>query len=183
MLKCEEVKPLLSEYIDHELSLWKMQMVRVHLKTCPCCSRELAQLRDTDSLLKLGQDEITTSDHFTDDVMDMVSVISRSRHNHAPLFQRFIGKIKTYAVWFRYSLTFRGNLSFVWSASFTLLLLILIGLFGLSPFYRSNSGKTSPSGLVPKHKLEKKAKTVNFIEIEFVKPTHRSKKNLPSFDS
>lgn len=179
MLKCEQVKPLLSEYIDRELTLWKMQMVRLHLRTCPNCSRKLALLRDTDKLLKLGKQEVTTSDNFTESVLEKVSIIYRDEQTHVPFFQRFVDKIKTYAVWFRYSFSFRSHLGFVWKASFILLLFVtLIGLFSLSPFYRSDSGE--------KHELRKKAKTVNFIEVEFVKPiqkNHHPKKNLPSFDS
>jgi len=180
MLKCDQVKPLLSEYIDRELTLWKMQMVRLHLKSCPDCSRELALLRDTDKLLKLRKNEVVvTSNHFTEVLLAKVSIIARNEQNNVPFSQRLIGKIKTYAVWFKYSFDLKNHLSFVWKASFTLLFLItLIGLFSLSSFHRPDYEK--------KYEIVKKTKTVNFIKVEFVKPdtqNYRSKKNLPSFDS
>ena len=177
MLKCEQVRPLLSEYIDRELTLSKMQMVKLHLKSCRECSRELALLKSTDKLLKLGKYEVISSDYFTEDVLARVSIIARNKRNHLSLFQRLIGKIKTSAVYFKYKLNF-NYLSFVWKASFTLLLVAsLVGLFSLNPFHKSDSVKNRPSVLAPKHKL---------IEVEFVQPdtqNHRLKKGLPSFDS
>lgn len=182
MLKCEQVKPLLSEYIDGELSLWKMQMVRLHLKKCAECSHELALLKNTDHLLKLGQDEITTSEHFTEDVLKRVSVISQKERISVPFFQRIFNKVKTYVVWFRYSPDIKSHLGFVWKASFTLLFLMtLFGLFSLSSFYKPNSEKEQSSTLAQKSELGEK-----FIKVEFFQSnqqTPHSKKDLPSFGS
>lgn len=185
MLKCDQVQMLLSEYIDHELPLWEMQMIKFHIRLCPDCSREFDSLRNTDHLLKLREDDMVTSDHFTDDILTKISVIAKNKRDNVPFFQRFIEKISTYGVWIRYAFNPKNRLGWAWKASFTLLFMVtLIGLFSLSPFYCPSTWKNQQAGLVKK-KLGQKTKIVNFIEVEFVDSDtkdHGQKKNLPSFN-
>jgi len=166
LLKCEQVSPLLSEYIDGELKLWKEQMVKFHLKICPKCSQELEEICKTDKFLKLGMEEVFPSENFTEDILAKVSVISRKEHDNLSLFQHLVGKIKTYAIWFRYNWQYKIHLSFAWKASLTtILLVILFGFLSWFPFNRSDLRKEQSSVFVQKNE-----KIINFIKVEFVQP-------------
>ena len=45
-MNCEEFKPLITGYLDNELSPDQQQRLETHLSTCPQCSAELANLGD-----------------------------------------------------------------------------------------------------------------------------------------
>ena len=45
MLKCENVLPQLSAYVDREMPLWTIQLIQWHLKRCPSCAHEAMRLR------------------------------------------------------------------------------------------------------------------------------------------
>ncbi len=51
-LKCEQVKPLLSAYLDRELPIWKIGLIRLHLRRCPECAHQVAELQRTSLALK-----------------------------------------------------------------------------------------------------------------------------------
>ena len=51
-LKCEQVKPLLSAYLDRELPIWKIGLIRFHLRRCPECARQVAELQRTSLALR-----------------------------------------------------------------------------------------------------------------------------------
>jgi hypothetical protein len=50
-MRCEEVQPLLSAYLDRELDEVQLKSVFEHLKTCSACSLELQQLNFVDGYL------------------------------------------------------------------------------------------------------------------------------------
>ena len=43
--KCDQIKPLLSAYLDRELPIWKIGLVRLHLRRCPECALQAAELQ------------------------------------------------------------------------------------------------------------------------------------------
>ena len=45
-MSCEEFKPMITGYLDDELSPQQQQRLRDHLSTCPDCTAELANLGD-----------------------------------------------------------------------------------------------------------------------------------------
>ncbi len=45
-MSCEEFKPMITGYLDDELSPQQQQRFKGHLSTCPYCTRELANLGD-----------------------------------------------------------------------------------------------------------------------------------------
>ncbi len=45
-MSCEEFKPMITGYLDDELSPQQQQRFKGHLSTCPDCTRELANLGD-----------------------------------------------------------------------------------------------------------------------------------------
>ena len=51
-LKCEQVKPLLSAYLDRELPIWKIGLIRLHLRRCPECAHQVAELQRPSLALK-----------------------------------------------------------------------------------------------------------------------------------
>ena len=51
-LRCEQVKPLLSAYLDRELPIWKIGLIRFHLRRCPECARQVAELQRTSLALR-----------------------------------------------------------------------------------------------------------------------------------
>ena len=50
-MSCQEVRLLLSEYLDGEVSAAEGEMVKAHLAGCEFCARELALLRSTAEML------------------------------------------------------------------------------------------------------------------------------------
>lgn len=59
MKKCEEIQDLLSQYIDDYLNPEEKNHVDEHLKNCPICRLELANLKETVSILSnLGEDDL-----------------------------------------------------------------------------------------------------------------------------
>jgi anti-sigma factor RsiW len=50
-MNCRQVKPRIDAYLDHELDGATMLKVRDHLRTCPCCERELKSLQSLKSML------------------------------------------------------------------------------------------------------------------------------------
>ncbi len=50
-MDCEQVKPILDEFADGQLSAADKRMVEEHLRTCPSCGEDLAVIRKTFDLL------------------------------------------------------------------------------------------------------------------------------------
>ena len=53
-IPCEKIQDLLFDYLSHELGEKQSWIVREHLRTCPACAREAAQLAATVEMLKGG---------------------------------------------------------------------------------------------------------------------------------
>jgi anti-sigma factor RsiW len=80
-LKCHEVRPLLSAYLDRELPIWKIGFVRLHLLGCSDCAREVAELQSASLALKNWVD-VRAPSSMLDSVMMAV------RHDSDPLAYR-----------------------------------------------------------------------------------------------
>jgi anti-sigma factor RsiW len=52
-LKCQQIRPLLSAYLDRELPIWKIGLIRLHLRRCPGCACEVAELQRTSFALRI----------------------------------------------------------------------------------------------------------------------------------
>lgn len=53
-MKCTEVRELLGNYMDHELTETMMQKVEKHLLRCPACAYEARSLEQARELLRQG---------------------------------------------------------------------------------------------------------------------------------
>lgn len=51
-MKCEAIQELLFDYLARELGTGRSDLVREHLRRCPCCQKTAAEIRRTMSLLK-----------------------------------------------------------------------------------------------------------------------------------
>ena len=74
MLKCEDIRPQLSAYIDRETPLWEAQMIRWHLRRCHECAFEYMLLIDTSEAMK-SCPSVTTSDNFLREVITKASMM------------------------------------------------------------------------------------------------------------
>jgi anti-sigma factor RsiW len=61
-MNCERMSTLLNAYADHELTGHEMQEVRCHLRACPACREELAQMESVKRLVgRLAVEESSVS--------------------------------------------------------------------------------------------------------------------------
>lgn len=102
MLKCENIEPQISAYLDREMPAWRMQLIRWHLKRCPACAHETMRLQQTDQIIR-SLTSVKTSDTFLPDLMRRVSVASVAEKREIPLFQRTFRKFKSSLDWAIYS--------------------------------------------------------------------------------
>lgn len=51
-MKCEDIRTVLFEYMSRELGKGRSDLVRTHLKKCPDCREEAAEMRKTMELLR-----------------------------------------------------------------------------------------------------------------------------------
>lgn len=77
-MNCQEVKELFSDYLDHRLSPMNIALIHEHLKVCPGCSQEVAELRKTLSLIG-SLEEIQTSPDFLGKVLRKIEREKRIR--------------------------------------------------------------------------------------------------------
>lgn len=103
MLKCENIQPQISAYLDREMPAWRMQLIRWHLKRCPACTHETMRLQQTDQIIR-SLTPVKTSDTFLWDLMRRVSVASVAEKREMPLFQRTFRKFKSSLDWTIYSM-------------------------------------------------------------------------------
>ena len=102
MLKCENIRPQISAYLDREMPAWRVQLIRWHLKRCPTCAHETMRLQQTDKFLRTLT-PVKTSDNFLPDLMLRVSAASVTEKRRIPLFQRTLRKFKSSLDWAVYS--------------------------------------------------------------------------------
>lgn len=82
-LKCEQVRPLLSAYLDRELPIWKIGLIRLHLRRCPECAHRVAELQRTSLALK-AWGEVRAPAEMRDRIMRLIQrVAARSEASKA----------------------------------------------------------------------------------------------------
>jgi anti-sigma factor RsiW len=108
MLKCDSVQSQLSTYIDREMPLWEIELIRWHLKRCPRCAHEVAYLQQTDGILR-ELDSAKASDHFLSDVMRQASAVAVNEKREVPLPLRAVRRLHASLAWRAYRLQTRAR--------------------------------------------------------------------------
>ena len=125
MLKCENIHSEISAYIDREMPLWKIQLIKRHLGQCSTCAREVMRIRQTDEVLQ-RLDSVKTSDDFVSEVMRRALKASASEKLRTSLIRRIWQKFESAMAWRSNSVLKRAP-SFTFAATFALLL--ILGMF------------------------------------------------------
>ncbi len=102
MLKCENVQPQLSAYVDREIPLWTIRLIRWHLKRCPNCAHEVMRLRQTNKILH-HLDPVKTSDNFLPDLMRQAAAITIIEKGQIPAIRRICRRLESLFAWMLYS--------------------------------------------------------------------------------
>ncbi len=102
MLKCENVQPQLSAYIDREMPLWTIQLIQWHLKRCPNCAHEVMRLRQTSEILH-QLDPVKPSDNFLPDLMRRAAAITVIEKEQISAVRRILRRLESSFAWMRYS--------------------------------------------------------------------------------
>ncbi|MDE0184701.1 MAG: zf-HC2 domain-containing protein [Candidatus Poribacteria bacterium] len=136
MLNCEDVQSQISAYLDREMPLWKIQLIRLHLKRCSTCAHETMRLQQTHKIL--GQlDSVRTSNEFLSDVMRRVSTISSVERQRVLPIQRIFRRLESSLTWLRYRFWTRPS-SYAVGLSFALIVTIASIATFYQPFKRAN---------------------------------------------
>ena len=102
MLKCENVQPQLSAYIDREMPLWTVQLIQWHLKRCPSCAHEVMRLQQTNKILH-QLDPVKTSDNFLPDLMREAAAITVIEKEQISTVRRLVRRLESSFAWMLYS--------------------------------------------------------------------------------
>ena len=102
MLKCENVQPQLSAYVDREMPLWTIRLIQWHLKRCPSCAYEAMRIRQTDKILH-QLDSVKTSDNFLPDLMRRATAITATEREQISAIRRILRRMESSFAWMRYS--------------------------------------------------------------------------------
>ena len=102
MLKCENVQPQLSAYVDREMPLWTIRLIQWHLKRCPNCAHEAMRIRQTDKILQ-QLDPVKTSDNFLPDLMRRAAAITVIERGQISAIRRILRRLESSFAWMRYS--------------------------------------------------------------------------------
>ena len=102
MLKCENVQPQLSAYIDREMPLWTIQLIQWHLKRCPTCAHEMMRLRQTNKILH-QLDPVKTSDKFLPDLMRRAASITVTERHQISVVRRVLRRLESSFAWMLYN--------------------------------------------------------------------------------
>ncbi|HIE26974.1 TPA: zf-HC2 domain-containing protein [Candidatus Poribacteria bacterium] len=123
MLKCEDIRPQLSAYIDRETPLWEAQMIRWHLRRCHECAFEYMLLTDASEAMK-SYLSVTTSDNFLDEVITKASIMVVYERQELNFLQRVIRRIEARFARLQYIFhVFRGKAAIYATALMTLVIL------------------------------------------------------------
>lgn len=122
MLKCEGIQSEISAYIDREMPLWKIQLIKRHLGQCPICAHEVMRISQTDEVLH-RLDLVKTSDNFVSDVMCRASEVRTKEKLRTSPMHRLRKKLDSAMAWPRYGMLKRAP-SFRFAATFALLLIL-----------------------------------------------------------
>ena len=102
MLKCENVQPQLSAYVDREMPLWTIQLIQWHLKRCPSCAHEVMRLRQTNKILH-QLNPVKTSDNFLPDLMRQAAAITVIEKERISVIRRILRRLESSFAWILYS--------------------------------------------------------------------------------
>lgn len=102
MLKCENVQPQLSAYIDCEMPLWTIQLIQWHLKRCPSCAHEVMRLRQTNKILH-QLNPVKTSDNFLPGLMRQAAAITVIERHQISVIRRILRRLESSFAWLFYS--------------------------------------------------------------------------------
>ena len=102
MLKCENVQPQLSAYVDREMPLWTIQLIQWHLKRCPSCAHEAMRLRQTNKILR-QLEPVKTSDKFLPDLMRQAAAITVIEKERISVLRRILRRLESSFAWMLYS--------------------------------------------------------------------------------
>ena len=102
MLKCENVLPQLSAYVDREMPLWTIQLIQWHLKRCPSCAHEAMRLRQTNKILH-QLEPVKTSDDFLPDLMRQAAAITVIEKDRISVIRRILRRLESSLAWTLYS--------------------------------------------------------------------------------
>ena len=102
MLKCENVQPQLSAYVDREMPLWTIQLIQWHLKRCPTCAHETMRLRQTNTALH-QLEIVKTSDNFLPDLMRQAAAITVIERERISAVRRILRRLESSLAWILYS--------------------------------------------------------------------------------
>lgn len=123
MLKCESIRSEFSAYIDREMPLWKIQLIKRHLGQCSNCALEFMQIRQTNDVLH-RLDRVKTSDDFVSEVMRRASEASASEKLRTSLIHRIWQKFESTMAWNPSNSVLKRAPSFTFAATFALLLIL-----------------------------------------------------------
>ena len=122
MRKCESMQSEISAYVDREMPLWKIQLIKRHLGQCPTCAREVVRIRQTDAILR-RLDPVKTSDDFVSDAMRQASEARASEKLRTSPMRRIWWRLESAMAWPRHG-SLRRAPSFAFTATFALLLVL-----------------------------------------------------------
>ena len=164
MLKCEDIRPQLSAYIDREVPLWEAQMIRWHLKRCHECAFEYMLLMDTSEAMKSFAG-VTTSDKYLREVITKASMMAVYERKEMNLFQLVMRRVEARFARLKYIFyVFRGKATVYATA---LMILVVLG------YFMSAMPKILTPPLVGARQMHVKARvncSKDIIPVEFVTP-------------
>ena len=169
MLNCESIQCHTSAYLDREMPLWKIELIRWHLRRCPICAHEVIRLKQTDRILRQF-DPVKTSEKFLSSVMNQASEVSASQKLKTSLMRRIWRKFESFMAWPRYS-TLRRAPSYTFAVTFALLL--MLGTFATLYYPRNLHLSSEVTPLVAQSAVEES----NIVWIDII-PTDAPKRYL-----
>ncbi len=178
MLKCENVQPQLSPYVDREMPLWTIQLIQWHLKLCPNCAHEAMRLRQTNKVLH-QLEPVKTSDNFLPDLMRQAAAITVIEKERISVIRRVLRRLESSFAWMLYSFRTRARPYAVVTSLAVTAAVMSITLY--QPRIPILSNDTLTLAQAP---MDKQAVLVEFEIVpinQFPKPHLSSNRRMPSF--
>ena len=178
MLKCENVQPQLSAYVDREMPLWTIQLIQWHLKRCPSCAHEAMRLRQTNKILH-QLEPVKTSENFLPDLMRQAAAITVIEKERISVIRRILRRLESSFAWMLYSFRTRVRPYAVVTSLAVIATVVSITLY--QPQFTLLSNDTVTLAQAPS---DKQALLVEFEIVpinQFPKPHLSSNRRMPSF--
>ena len=171
MLKCENVQPQLSAYVDREMPLWTIRLIQWHLRRCPSCAHEAMRIRQTDKILQ-QLDSVKTSDNFLPDLMRRAAAITLIEREQISAIRRTLRRLESSFAWMRYS--FRTRMRPYAVAASLVLIATVVSLTLYQPRFPLPANDTLTLSQVPSEEQ------ALLVEFEIVPINQFSKPHLSS---